>query len=305
VVSDDQGRVLIAKRPPGVHQGDLWEFPGGKLEPGESVERGLARELDEELGIQVSAARPLIRLRHDYGDRRILLDVWRVLSYQGQPQGREGQPLDWVFPQAMQASQFPAADRPVINALRLPNRYLITSTEPRQPEAFIRHLGEVLERTRIGILQLRRPDLERGDYAAIAERCADLCRQARTRLLLNCDPELAADLPGDGLHLSQARLLALPQRPRLGKPLLGASCHDARSLAKASDLELDYALLSPVLPTQSHPQARPLGWTGFADLVDQAQLPVYALGGLDQRDLETAISQGAQGIAGIRCFWSE
>jgi 8-oxo-dGTP diphosphatase len=205
----------------------------------------------------------------------------------------------------MDPSQFPAADRPVISALCLPTRYLITGTEPHQPEAFVRHLGEVLQRTGIGILQLRRPDLDSHAYATIAQRCADLCRQAQAKLLLNCDLELAAELPGDGVHLTEARLRSLKQRPLLGKPLLGASCHDALALAKAAALDCDYALLSPVQRTQSHPQARPLGWSHFAELVDQAQLPVYALGGLGQADLETAISHGAQGIAGIRGFWSD
>ncbi|MBK5941037.1 thiamine monophosphate synthase [Halochromatium roseum] len=304
VISDAQGRVLIAKRPIDAHQGGLWEFPGGKLEPGEPVEQGLARELDEELGIQVITSRPLIRLRHDYGDRLVLLDMHRVLSYQGQPHGREGQALDWLLPADMQPEHFPAADRPVINALHLPSRYLITGHEPRQPDAFVVQLSQVLARTGARIVQLRAPHLEARAYAALAQACAPVCRQAGAQLVLNCDPALARELPGDGLHLTEARLAALTERPQINKSLLGASCHSAEALAKSAALDLEYALLSPVKHTQSHPDATPLGWSTFAELVDRACLPVYALGGVDEGDLETAISHGAQGVAGISGFWS-
>jgi len=304
VISDADGRVLIAKRHQGAHQGGLWEFPGGKLEPGEPLAQGLARELDEELGIQLKDSQPLIRLRHDYGDRQVLLDIHRVLSYQGQPSGREGQPLAWQLPADMDPEQFPAADRPVISALRLPTRYAITGAEPRAPDAFTARLAEVLSRRQLPILQLRAPGLPASDYARLAERCAEVCRQTKTGLILNCDPALARELPGDGLHLTEARLIALAERPPIGKPLVGASCHSADALAKAAALGLDYALLSPVQATQSHPGATPLGWSSFAELVEQANLPIYALGGVDDSDLDTAIRQGAQGIAGIGCFWS-
>jgi 8-oxo-dGTP diphosphatase len=96
VVVDGLGRVLVSQRPGHVHQGGLWEFPGGKLEAGETAETGLKRELHEELGITVQAARPLIRVYHAYPDKPVLLDVWRVTRYSGEPAGLEGQPIDWV-----------------------------------------------------------------------------------------------------------------------------------------------------------------------------------------------------------------
>jgi len=119
-LEDRHGRILIARRPEGAHQGGLWEFPGGKLEPGETPQRGLERELAEELGIRVLASQPLIRVLHDYGDRRVLLDVRRVTSFAGVPVGREGQPLAWRHPEDMDPGDFPAADRPIITALRSP-----------------------------------------------------------------------------------------------------------------------------------------------------------------------------------------
>ena len=115
---DASGRVLVAQRPRGTHLEGLWEFPGGKLMPGESREAGLARELAEELGIRVLAARPLIWVEHRYPDRHIVLDVWRVESYSGEPHGRECQQVEWRDIRSLDSADFPPADAPVLTALR-------------------------------------------------------------------------------------------------------------------------------------------------------------------------------------------
>jgi 8-oxo-dGTP diphosphatase len=298
---DAQGRVLVARRPDGVHQGGLWEFPGGKLEPGEPVRAALARELREELGVEVRAARPLIRVHHDYGDRHVLLDVFLVTDYAGTPCGLEEQPLDWVAPSAMDPGRFPAADRPIIDALRLPERYLITGTEPGDEQAFLLRLRAALAAD-VALVQLRRHDLDDAAYVRLARAALPLCRQAGARLLLNRDPGVASGLQADGLHLRAETLWRLLARPD-GCALVGASCHTAADLARAARLGLDYALLGPVLPTKTHPDAAPLGWPGFAALADTAALPVYALGGMRQEHLADSFAHGAQGIAAIGGLW--
>ena len=128
VIRGPESSVLIAKRPLDKHQGGLWEFPGGKVEDGEGVESALARELQEELGIEVTQAQPLIQVRHDYPDKQVLLDVWEVLAFAGEPHGAEGQPLAWVAPEALVDYSFPAANQPIVTAARLPQHYLITPT---------------------------------------------------------------------------------------------------------------------------------------------------------------------------------
>ncbi len=301
-IQDGQGRVLVARRPLGVHQGGLWEFPGGKLEPGELPLQGLARELEEEVGIRVQATRPLIRLPHDYGDRRLVLEVHRVTAYAGEPIGREGQPLSWRHPDDLDPKAFPAADRPIITALRLPSRYLISGDDPAEPALFLARLARALAEG-IELVQLRAHDLPDADYAALASAARDLCRRQGARLLLNRDPARAWGLSGDGLHLTSQLLAGLRERP-LGWRLVGASCHGAEELARAADLGLDYALLSPIRPKFPHPEAPHLGWEAFAALVTDARLPVYALGGLGPEDLDQAIDRGGQGIAAIRGFWS-
>jgi 8-oxo-dGTP diphosphatase len=302
-LQDGAGRVLVTRRPDHVHQGGLWEFPGGKLEPGEDPLPGLARELEEELGILVRESRPLIRIHHDYADRHVLLDVHRVTAYDGIPRGREGQPLKWIRPGDMVAKHFPAADRPVISALRLPRLYMITGGDPSDTEVFMERLHRALSRG-LRLVQLRAHGLGDGDYAWLAERAFLLCEGFGATLLLNRDPENARVLPGHGLHLTGSRLSGLETRPQGPWEWIGASCHHAGDLAHAARLGLDYALLSPVLATASHPGVQPMGWDRFAALVDPVPLPVFALGGLRPEDLDTAVRRGAQGIAGIRGLWT-
>ncbi|MDX1636238.1 MAG: 8-oxo-dGTP diphosphatase MutT, partial [Marinobacter sp.] len=122
------GRVLIARRPDGVHQGGLLEFPGGKVEAGETVQQALVRELAEETGLRVDPAslQPLIGIRHDYGDKRVFLDVWQTDTAAGEAEGREGQPVSWLALAQLQDEDFPAANRAIIRALRLPSVYAVT-----------------------------------------------------------------------------------------------------------------------------------------------------------------------------------
>lgn len=118
ILAADQ-RILIARRPEHKHQGGLWEFPGGKVEPDETVAAALHRELREELAISVQSAEPFLEVRHDYADKAVLLDVWWVRAFSGQPQGNEGQPLQWVTVAELINYAFPAANQPIIDALQL------------------------------------------------------------------------------------------------------------------------------------------------------------------------------------------
>lgn len=118
VISDGADRILIARRADHLHQGGLWEFPGGKVEPSETVEEALHRELLEELAIEVTAQQPLLTIAHDYTDKSVLLDVWWVSEFLGEPQAREGQPLRWVSVALLHEFNFPAANQPIIAAVR-------------------------------------------------------------------------------------------------------------------------------------------------------------------------------------------
>jgi 8-oxo-dGTP diphosphatase len=302
-ILDTEGRVLITRRADHLHQGGLWEFPGGKLEPGESSCQALARELKEELDILPSTHEPLIRIQHTYDDRQVRLDFYRVTAFEGIPRGMQGQPLQWRDPHTLRPEDFPAADRAVITALQLPERYLITGEDPREPAGFLQHLEASL-REGVRLVQLRAHGLDDTAYADLLDVALDLCRSFEAKLLIN-RPRSCCDWVGraDGIHLTSRQLLVLPQRPSQG--LVGASCHSPGELARAEQLGLDYVLLSPVLPTASHPEAVAIGWDGFVEWVAPVNLPVYALGGMHGRMLARAKAAGGQGIAGIGAFWSE
>ncbi len=302
VLQDERGRVLLARRPQAAHQGGLWEFPGGKVEPGETVEQALRRELMEELGVEPGHSRPLIRLAHDYGDRRVVLHAWLVRRWRGRPQGREGQPLRWVEPADLRRHPMPAADAPIVGAVRLPDLYAITPPRVEDEAAFL----AALERTLAAgakLVQLRLPQMAPGRWRSLAARFLERCRLRGGIALVNAEPEEALRLGAEGVHLSSRRLMALESLRGLEDLVVGASCHDRRELGKAVELGVDFAVLSPVLPTASHPGSAPLGWEGFRRLVEELPLPVFALGGMTPAMRRRAWAAGGQGIAAIRGLW--
>jgi 8-oxo-dGTP diphosphatase len=304
VIEDGAGRILLAKRPKHLHQGGLWEFPGGKVEPGESCRDALSRELQEELGIQLRKATPLIRIPYCYPDKKVLLDVWRVSAFNGEPHGAEGQAIRWVGRDELPAYAFPAANAPIITAARLPERYLITP-EPGEAAAWPLFL-ERLERAfanGIRLVQLRAHALAEADYRRLADKVVKLAHRYHARVLLNAPPERVAPLQADGVHLSSRRLLSLKQRPLGAECWVAASCHNQTELQKALSIGVDFIVASPVKATASHPGAVPLDWDGFHRLTEQATVPVYALGGMSEADLAEARQHGGQGIAAIRELW--
>lgn len=301
VLEDARGRVLIARRPEHVHQGGLWEFPGGKVSAGETVEQALRRELQEELAIAVQSAEPLIRIPHHYADKSVLLDVYKVTAFSGQPTGNEGQPVQWVHPMELDQYPFPAANRAILAALKLPDQMLITGSFASLDDA-LRNAERALQ-SGVRLLQLRCPELGEHDYAALARPLAALCQHYQAALVCNTSIAQWQQLQLGGLHLNGRQLSRCSERPVPDSVLLGASCHDAHSVEQANILGVDYLTLSPVEPTASHPNAAPLGWPRFAELVELARVPVYALGGMSSAHIAQARSVGAQGIAGIRFGW--
>lgn len=300
VIRDDSGRVLLARRPAGKQHANLWEFPGGKVEPGEEAAAALGRELDEELGLRVHSTRRLIRVPCD----DIVLDVHEVLAWTGAPRSREGQALAWLDVDAIEPDLLPPADRPVVGALRLPDRYLITpGAAPGDERQFLESLDRVLQ-SGVRLIQLRLPGWPRAHVAGLARAVRARCAQARAMLLLNADWALAELLGLDGVHLPARVAAGLAQRPLSLGRWVGVSCHDASELAHAVAIGADFATLSPLRATPDHPAADPLGWQRAAELIAGCPIPVFVLGGLDVADIADARAAGAQGIAAIRGLWS-
>ncbi len=304
VIRGADGKILIARRADTQHQGGLWEFPGGKVEPGEAVETALARELHEELGIVVTAARPLIKIRHDYPDKEILLDVWEVGAFTGVPHGAEGQPLAWVSNRELASYDFPAANQPIVAAARLPGEYLITPDGLQTPQLLQGIQKAVANGSKL--IQLRAPNGYDPKYRDIAVDAVGLCA-GKAQLMLKGPLEWLGDFPAAGWHLTseQLRKYASKGRPFPEERWLAASCHSAEELNLAEQMGVDFVTLSPVQLTQTHPDAQPLGWDKACELIDGFSKPVYLLGGVGPAQRQQAWEAGAQGVAGIRAFWPQ
>ena len=301
IICNDKDEVLIALRPATSHQGGLWEFPGGRLQPDEDARHALYRELNEELNITVSSAHPLLQVTHDYPDRSVLLDVWRVGRFTGVASGHEGQSIRWQPRTALQASRFPPANGLIIRTLQLPPEIAIT----RQAGSLPRLLTELelLIARQVPAIQLRQPQLDWSEYRHWYRQALSICRCHDVLLFANTSPQWFGKLDGPALHLNSRQLLQQSTRPAGDTPIISASCHDLLQLQHAAAIGVDLVLLSPVLPSTSHPVAGAmLGWQGFQALADQVSLPVYALGGVGRQQLGLARSYGAHGIAGISAF---
>lgn len=294
IIRRADGSVLLSRRPEHKHQGGCWEFPGGKCEAGESDAAALAREIDEELGLTIRQCRPFMTIDHDYPELSVRLCFREVLAFSGEPCGREGQPVQWFAPEHLPGLSFPAANRPVVTALTLPDRLLILPTP--LPENWPDRLSAAI-RAGAGLVYLRGVTDEKR-----LRELVDRVRLLGGRSLVADDVALMQRLGADGLHLTEAGARACQTRPEV--PLLSMACHDQEGLERARNFSVDLATLSPVAATVSHPQAAPLGWSAFRQLVEGCPFPVYALGGVRLTDLDQARRHGARGIAGIRDFWN-
>lgn len=301
VLKDAQGRVLVTQRPAGKPLAGYWEFPGGKIESGEQPFAALQRELQEELGLDVQQARPLLQLSHEYAERRVELDIWRVTRWHGVPCAHESQAIAWVKPDELSRRRLLPADTPVVQRLCLPP-YMLVTPSPEGETGFLMTLERRLAEGR-EFVQFRGPELPERQYGMIAMEVIRLCREYGARVVLNAEPELARQLGADGAHLNRARLGTLARRPLPQEFLVGASCHEAADIHRAVQQSLDYVVLGAVRPTASHPGRKPLGWQTFAELAAESSVPVYAIGGLTPAELDTVRAQGGYGLAATRALW--
>lgn len=307
VIVNADGKILIAKRPLSTHQGGLWEFPGGKVDAGETIDQALARELREELAIDVLTSQPLIQIRHHYPDKSVLLDVYKITQFLGTPVGNEGQPIQWVDAKELSNFEFPAANRPIISAINLPEKYAITGAYLDDTD-FIARLNCMLA-AGLRVVQLRVADFKVDTHKTLLDETIRAISQSNAQLVVNCSlaefNRLIRLFPNEklGLHLNRHHAAVINLRPVGQDVLLGVSCHNEEEIAHAQNIGADYLLLSPILPTASHPSAKLLGWESFSALAELANIPVYALGGVGEEHIKTAQFCGAQGVAGISAWW--
>ena len=290
------GRVLVAWRDGRRHQGGRLEFPGGKIEQGESPEQALRRELMEEIGVAAEVGAPLIRFSHDYGDCRLLIDA-REASIVGDPEGADGK-IEWRLVETLLPGEFPPANLAILNALKLPRAYAILSGAAPFEQEF-EHLLE----SGVRLILFRAKAIAGERYLQLAGHLCARAREAGVGLLLHDRPEAVAPLMASGVHLSQEGFsVACREKERPVSPgcWFAVSCHTLGEVRRAEAAGVDFCVLGPVKPSPGHAAA--IGFDAFEEIVAHAHIPVYALGGMSVGDLGEARARGAQGIAGIRCF---
>lgn len=297
VLRDASGAVLLAQRPAHKSYAGSWEFPGGKLEAGESAETALKRELAEELGVTVRHCLPLMTLVHDYPEFCVLLRVFEVTEYAGEVSACEGQSLSWYPADALDGVHLLAADQPIVHALQLPDVYVFTPPG-YQPEQVLSGC-EALPAA--ALLRLRLPALNDDAYASLARTlCA---RLGARRVVLDRQPALAASLRC-GWHMRDLPGAAAEADIALrGAWGVIASVHDAAGISRARKSGTMACVLGPVQPTATHPGNPGIGWERFRTLAEAAALPTYAIGGLAPAHAHLSRTFGARGVAGISAFW--
>jgi len=300
VIKREDGKVLFAERPAGKACAGEWEFPGGKIEAGESARQALDREIREELAISITEARPWITLSHSYPHTSVLLHFFIVSGWTGQEHSEEGQRLSWQNLSELTISPLLEANGPVIRALLLPDTYAISCAGEIGEEEFLRRLPIAIGNG-LRLLQLREKSLNNSQLQRLIDQMLFITAQKGVRVLINSDMPQEQTKRFNGLHLTSRHLMQLDHRPDF--QLVAASCHSHQELEHAIKLGLDFAVLSPVNNTLTHPEATPLGLRQMREIISNCPIPVFALGGMSIDQLHDIQSYGAHGIAMMRNAW--
>lgn len=300
VVTHTDGRVLLAERPAGKPAAGYWEFPGGKFEADENPQQALARELHEELGVELDAAYPWITRSYSYPHMEVHLHMYRVLRWHGEPHGREGQQLSWEDPRAVTVAPLLPANHSIIDALNLPQVYAITHASKYGVAEFMQRLNAALEKG-VRLIQVREKSMTPAEYQKFARDVTVIAHSYGAQVLVNGDKSICRAAGADGVHLPTDRLMRLNSKP--DTPLCAASCHNREELLHAAALGVDFVVLSPVLPTSSHPGEPTLGWDRFEAFCHDLPMPVFALGGMKIDMLDTAMTHSAHGVSLLSGIW--
>ena len=296
VLQRADGAFLLAQRPQGKVYAGYWEFPGGKVEAGEPADRALARELHEELGIDIGPAYPWITRVFTYPHGTVRLNFFRVHDWKGEPHPREDQAISWQAPGAPMVAPMLPANAPVLASLALPAEYAITNAAQYGVADMLARLERRLQQG-LKLVQVREPELGGKDRELFTRQSLGLAHRHGCKVLTK------SPFPGaDGTHFTATDLMRLKEKPK--DRVVAASCHTREELERAMALQLDFAVLGPLREKSAVDKSPALGWDKFRDLAASSSIPIYAIGGLTRADLEDAWRAGAHGLAMIRGAWS-
>lgn len=222
------------------------------------------------------------------------------MAWNGKLEPREKQGLFWQSPQHVNVSPILPANAPILRALQLPPIYAITHANEIGIEYSLAQI-QIAFQQGLRLLQIREKTMEKTLLRNFSIQVIALAKTFRAKILINGDAELAREVGADGVHLTASQLMSISERPTTAESALcSTSCHNEEELHAAEKLALDFVVLGPVQPTLTHSNLPTLGWNRFARLIQNASMPVYALGGLRREDLAIAQELGAHGIAMMR-----
>jgi 8-oxo-dGTP diphosphatase len=300
VIQRQDGFLLMAQRPPGRGWSGWWEFPGGKIEENESPFEALQRELQEEINISANDATLWFERSYIYPDKKVYIYFFKVTDWTGEITPCENQLLDWQNPSYLSVAPILPTNLFVLKSILLPPVFAITNIAEMGEILFFERLKIKLEEG-LKMIQVREKNLPYQDVKKIAQKILDLAKPYQAKVLINDNEKLARDIGADGVHYPSHSLIRLKYRPDFS--ICGASCHNLEELMIAQDLEMSFAVLSPIQKTKSHIHAQPIGWEFFSECANKLDMPIYALGGLSHENLKTSWRYGGHGIAMQRAIW--
>jgi 8-oxo-dGTP diphosphatase len=287
---------LLASRPSGKAYAGYWEFPGGKIESGETALMALKRELAEEMGITVLQAYPWLQQDFDYPHAQVTLFFFQVTAWEGEIIAQEQQQFSWQSITNLTVHPILPANAPILRALALPRALAISDAKALGETGFLNKLVHYLDQGLTWLI-LHEPHLDAAQFTAFAKKVLALTCNYPIKIVFYDHLACAQALGADGILLSTAALMACKSRPS-ALPYCGAFIDTKAALNQAAALKLDYAILKHLANTPAHFSQPRIHWPGVGDMLQHHnKLPVYAMGGLAQQDIPQAREQGAHGIA--------
>ena len=293
-------QVLLAERPSTKSWEGWWEFPGGKIEKNETPVDALSREIYEEIGVYITKFEKWVTRRYSFEGNNIILNFFKVNEWEGQVTAKEKQKLVWANLKKTNTSPILPANNFVEKALDLPKHYAITNLSETSKEVFFNQLQKKII-DGLSLIQVREKNLSLNEFKIFSKEVIKMCQPKNIKVIINSDINLAYDLKADGVHITSKELHKIKDLPK--GLIVGASCHTVKDIYIAEKLKVDFIVLSSVKKTLSHPEIEPIGWQKFQKLVNNSNIPAYALGGLGVYDYEAALENGAVGVASQRLIW--
>lgn len=301
ILFNEKGEFLLASRPQGKAYAGYWEFPGGKIEQGETALAALIRELQEEMGITVTQSYPWLQQNFTYPHAHVTLFFFQITAWQGDIMAKEQQQFTWQTVHHLTAQPILPANGPILRALALPRVLPMSNVTDLGEVVFLQRLRQQLDKGLSSFI-LYEPQLNNERFIPLAEKVMALTEPYMTKVIVHRHFSIAKELGAAGVHLTSADLINCTTRPNID--YCGASIHHPRELIRAAELKLDYVLVGPIHTSATHFPMSSIDWQQFGQILQhQNTMPVYAFGDVNHSDIQQARSQGAHGIALRQSAW--